>query len=104
MSWHATEWLMQAMEAQGFVKDENGEFEVPSEQKILMQIPTSLIPKYPDDYSDVTMNLRADNSFVEDAGWRVASEAYYNFIKKSKNKQILYLELGVGANTPIIIK
>ena len=69
-----------------------------------MKIPTNLIPKCPDDNSDVTTNLRADDSFVEDEGWYKASEEYYNFLKTNENMHILFLELGVGANTPVIIK
>ncbi|MDO4794299.1 MAG: hypothetical protein Q3993_08945, partial [Filifactor alocis] len=57
-----------------------------------------------DDHSDITTNLRADDSFVEDEGWRKASGAYYEFLQANKQKHILFLELGVGANTPVIIK
>ena len=97
-------WVMQAMEAQGFVKDENAVFSIPDDGIISMQIPTNLIPKCPDDNSDVTMNLRADDSFVEDEGWHKASESYYEFLQTNKDRHILFLELGVGANTPVIIK
>ena len=97
-------WVMEAMEEQGFVKDESGVFTLPDDRKITMQISTSLIPKCPDDYSDVTMNLRSDDSFVEDEGWHKASEKYYEFLQINKGKHVLFLELGVGANTPIIIK
>ncbi|MEE3492831.1 SIR2 family NAD-dependent protein deacylase [Ruminococcus sp.] len=98
------EWVMRAMEAQGFVKDENGVFHVPEDQSITMRIPTELIPQCPDDGSDVVMNLRSDDSFVEDEGWHRASAAYYDFLKKHENDHVLYLELGVGSNTPVIIK
>lgn len=97
-------WVMKAMEAQGFVKDTEGNFTVPYNRKISMQIPTDLIPKYPGDNSEVTTNLRADDSFVEDEGWHKASEIYYEFLRENKDKHILFLELGVGANTPVIIK
>lgn len=50
------------------------------------------------------MNLRADDSFLEDEGWRQASEAYHDFLQENKNKRVLFLELGVGINTPVIIK
>ena len=59
------EWVMKAMEAQGFTRDENGWFQIPERGELKMKIPASLIPKCPDDDSDVTMNLRADDSFVE---------------------------------------
>ena len=52
----------------------------------------------------MTMNLRADDKFVEDEGWHSACERYGEFIEKHKDKRILYLELGVGGNTPGIIK
>ena len=98
------EWIMKAMEAQGFVKDENGVFGVPESREILMRIPAELIPKCPDDGSDMTTNLRADSSFVEDEGWYTAAEKYSEFLENHKNMHVLFLELGVGANTPVIIK
>ena len=98
------EWVYRAMEAQGFVKDENGVFQVSDDRNIQMRIPTELIPKCPDDGSDVVMNLRSDDSFVEGEGWHRASAAYADFLKKHENDHVLYLELGVGANTPVIIK
>ncbi len=98
------QWVMEAMEAQGFIKYENGVLTLPDNRKISMQIPTNLIPKCPDDNSDVTTNLRADNSFVEDEGWHKASENYYEFLQANKDRHILFLELGVGSNTPVIIK
>ena len=69
-----------------------------------MRIPTDLIPKCPEDGSDVTMNLRADDFFVEDEGWHRASAAYSDFLRRHENLHVLYLELGVGANTPVIVK
>ena len=98
------EWVMKAMEAQGFVKDEAGVYQVPKDKGIIMRIPTELIPKCPDDDSDVTMNLRADDSFVEDEGWHRASAAYSDFLRRHEGLHVLYLELGVGANTPVIVK
>ncbi len=52
----------------------------------------------------MSMNLRADDTFVEDEGWKKASAAYADFLRSHKDKHVLYLELGVGANTPVIIK
>ena len=98
------EWVMKAMEAQGFVKNAVGVFEIPDDQKPLMTIPSELIPKCPDDGSDMTTNLRADDSFVENEGWHRASAAYSDFIRRHENLHVLYLELGVGGNTPVIIK
>ena len=69
-----------------------------------MRIPTELIPKSPDDGSEVTMNLRADDSFDEDEGWHRASGAYSDFLRRHEGLHVLYLELGIGANTPVIVK
>ena len=98
------EWVMKAMEAQGFVRDEAGIFQVPEDRSIRMRIPTDLIPKCPDGGGDVVMNLRSDDSFVEDEGWHRAAAAYSEFLEVHKNRRVLSLELGVGANTPVIIK
>ncbi len=97
------EWVMKAMEAQGFIKNSEGHFEIP-ESGVRMEIPSELIPKCPDDGSDMTTNLRADDSFVEDEGWHRASLAYSKFLEEHEDKHVLYLELGVGSNTPGIIK
>ena len=96
-------WVMQAMEAQGFVTNTDGVFEMP-ESGVSMKIPVSLIPKHPDDGSEVTMNLRADESFVEDEGWHAASAAYADFLRRHNGLHVLFLEIGVGGNTPVIIK
>ena len=98
------DWVRKAMEAQGFVKDADGIYQVPEDRQISMRIPTDLIPKCPEDGSDVTMNLRADDLFVEDEGWHRASVAYSDFLRRHENLHVLYLELGVGANTPVIVK
>ena len=98
------EWVMQAMEAQGFVRNEKGIFEIPAGGSVSMKIPALLIPKCPDDGSDVTMNLRADDSFVEDEGWHRASAAYADFLRRHEGMHVLFLEIGVGMNTPVICK
>lgn len=69
-----------------------------------MKIPAGLIPKCPVCGSPMAMNLRCDNSFVQDEGWYAAADCYEDFIRRHKNLHILYLELGVGMNTPVIIK
>jgi NAD-dependent SIR2 family protein deacetylase len=96
--------IRKMMEAQGFVQDENGIFQVPKGGKLLMRVPAALIPKCPDDGSDMTMNLRCDDSFVQDDGWYKANDRYEEFIRQHRNLHVLYLELGVGMNTPVIIK
>ena len=68
-----------------------------------MRIPTELVPKCPHCGKPVTMNLRSDDRFVEDEGWHVAAARYSDFIRTHTGR-VLYLELGVGYNTPVIIK
>lgn len=69
-----------------------------------MKIPLELIPKCPVCGAPMTMNLRQDDLFVQDEGWSAAAERYNDFIRRHKEKHILFLELGVGGNTPGIIK
>ncbi|MDE7107036.1 MAG: Sir2 silent information regulator family NAD-dependent deacetylase, partial [Clostridiales bacterium] len=73
-------------------------------EQMEMKIPTELIPRCPICGKPMTMNLRADDKFVQDDGWDEACERYENFVHKHKDSRVLYLELGVGSNTPVIIK
>ena len=97
------EWVRKAMAAQGFVPDENGIFRVPEDRQISMRIPRGLIPVCPDG-SPAAMNLRVDDTFVEDDGWHAAADRYAAFLRANEGRRILFLELGVGGNTPMIIK
>ncbi len=74
------------------------------EQQKDMKVPTELVPRCPVCGKPMTMNLRSDDRFVEDEGWHMAAERYNSFINENKSKNIVYLELGVGGNTPCIIK
>lgn len=69
-----------------------------------MKIPDELIPRCPHCGKPMAMNLRRDDSFVQDEGWYTAAERYEEFIRRHRNLHILFLELGVGFNTPGIIK
>ena len=69
-----------------------------------MKIPTELLPVCPHCGKPLTMNLRSDDKFVEDEGWHRAAERYENFLRTRDGQKILFLELGVGYNTPVIIK
>lgn len=69
-----------------------------------MKIPAELIPHCPVCGKPMTMNLRADDSFVQDEGWYRASKRYSDFLRRHEGQHILFLELGVGMNTPVIIK
>ena len=69
-----------------------------------MKVPTELLPVCPHCGKPLTMNLRSDDKFVEDEGWHRAAERYENFLCTREGQKILFLELGVGYNTPVIIK
>lgn len=69
-----------------------------------MKIPSELLPVCPHCGKPLTMNLRSDDTFVEDEGWHRAAERYENFLCTHEGQKIFFLELGVGYNTPVIIK
>lgn len=75
-----------------------------TEQQKDMRIPSKLLPVCPHCGKPMTMNLRSDDKFVEDKGWHEAAERYENFLQTRRSGRILFLELGVGYNTPVIIK
>lgn len=67
-------------------------------------IPSELVPKCPVCGGNMAMNLRCDNYFVEDEAWHEAADRYAGFLEQNKDKKVVLLELGVGFNTPIIIR
>lgn len=69
-----------------------------------MRVPSGLVPHCPVCGAPMTMNLRADETFVEDSGWHKASQRYQDFLRRHEGLAVLYLELGVGGNTPGIVK
>ena len=75
-----------------------------AEEQKDMRVPTSLIPLCPRCGKPMTMNLRSDDTFVQDDGWYQAAGQYKRFLLQHQKGRILYLELGVGYNTPGIIK
>ena len=90
----------------GFKNSENkkdGEIIFPG-NPLKMEIPSELVPHCPVCGKPMSMNLRCDGTFVEDDGWHEAARRYQDFLEKHKNARTLFLELGVGGNTPGIIK
>ena len=90
--------------AQGFAFAEDGMLLLPENGAPAMTIPSDLIPYCPDDGAEMTTNLRADASFVEDAGWHAAAARCTDYLARTEERRTLLLELGVGMNTPGIIK
>ena len=69
-----------------------------------MKIPSELVPTCPDDGALMTTNLRCDDTFVQDDGWYQANDRYADFLRRHRHLKTLFLEIGVGNNTPGIIK
>ena len=96
---------VQAMlEAQGCRIGADGALQMPTGAALKRAIPGGLVPRCPRCGRPMSMNLRADGTFVEDAGWHAAARRYQDFVRRVQGGRVLYWELGVGMNTPGIIK
>lgn len=95
--------ILQMVKAQGYETGANGELLAP-ETAPKMSVPSELVPRCPKCGRPMSMNLRADDTFVEDSGWHRAADRYTDFLRRHKNLRTLFLELGTGYNTPGIIK
>ena len=93
--------IVKMLLSQGFVFD-GDELIVPDNPR--MEVDSDLLPVCPICGEPMTMNLRGDDSFVEDEGWKQAANRYTEFLRNNKDSNLLLLELGVGYNTPAIIK
>lgn len=83
---------------------ENGNLTVPEGTQTRSTVPTELVPRCPRCGRPMSMNLRSDSSFVQDTGWEAAAKRYEKFMEDHRGKKMVFLELGVGYNTPGIIK
>lgn len=98
------ETIRRMVEAQGYQVDVEGRLYLPDGIKAKTVVPARLVPRCPHCGRPMSMNLRSDDTFVEDEGWRFASERYADFLHRHRNRMVLFLEAAVGYNTPAIVK
>lgn len=105
-TWNNYDAVREMVESQGFVVGNDGTLLLPGRVTPAITIPSDLIPVCPECGGSVIVNLRTDNTFVEDAGWHEANDRYQEYLdaRFDSGKRLLYFELGVGFNTPVIIK
>ncbi len=96
--------VLKMLETQGFLRTENGEYKITEKSGWNLKIPKELVPTCPICGRPMTMNLRGDDTFVEDEGWHKASAGYADYLQTHSKRKVLFLEIGVGMNTPVIIK
>ena len=95
--------ILEMVQFQGY-RTEGGTLTLPEGISPKMSVPTELIPHCPQCGRPMSMNLRADDTFVEDEGWHIAAGRYSDFLRRHRDMKVLFLELAVGYNTPSIIK
>ena len=98
------ERIYEMVKAQGWQIGADNHLYLPDGVTAKMSVPDELIPRCPKCGKPMSMNLRADDTFVQDAGWYRAAAQYELFLRRHKDTKVLFLELGVGYNTPSIIK
>ena len=95
--------ILEMVQSQGYRTD-GGTLTLPEGISPKMSVPKELIPHCPQCGRPMSMNLRADDTFVEDEGWHIAAGRYSDFLRRHRDMKVLFLELAVGYNTPSIIK
>lgn len=98
------ETVRRMVEAQGFIIAENGDLTVPRETTLKMSVPAELVPRCPRCGRPMSMNLRADDTFVEDEGWNAHARLYSDYLDEHRESKTVFLDLGIGVNTPTIVK
>lgn len=96
--------IRKMVEAQGFIIAENGDLLLPKDAALKMAVPTELVPRCPRCGRPMSMNLRADDTFVEDENWHVHSKLYSDYLDEHRDSKTVFLDLGTGVNTPTIVK
>ena len=103
-TWENEDMIRNMIQAQGFVIGANNELTLPQGKTASMRVPSDLLPGCPNCGRPLTMNLRSDDKFVEDEGWQNAAVEYEAWLTAHQHQKVVCLEIGVGYNTPGIIK
>lgn len=105
-TWDNHDAVRAMVESQGFDVGADGALDIPAGVRPVMAVPSKLAPTCPRCGRPATMNLRVDSTFVEDGGWHEASARYDAFLAShaQDGQRVVFLELGVGGNTPVIVK
>ncbi len=103
-TWDNESMIRKMVLSQGFIIGEHNELTLPDGTAAAMSIPLDLLPRCPNCGRPLTMNLRSDDMFVEDDGWQKAAVEYEVWLTAHQDQRVVFLEIGVGYNTPGIIK
>ncbi len=103
-TWDNESMVRDMVLSQGFIIRERNKMILPEGTIAAMTVPTELLPRCPNCGRPFTMNLRSDDKFVEDEGWQNAAVEYEAWLTAHQHRKIIFLEIGVGYNTPGIIK
>ena len=101
VAWDNEAIVREMLLSQGYGIGEGNALTLPEGAKPAMAVPTALLPKCPNCGRPLTLNLRSDDKFVEDAGWHAAAKRYRAFVDGHARDRVVYLEIGVGWNTPV---
>ena len=104
MTYDNRDMILEMLQAEDFLEKSGGGFTITEASRWTLTVPKDLVPRCPVCGGPITMNLRGDETFVEDAGWHLAADRYAHFVEHHAKSNVLFLELGVGMNTPGIIK
>ena len=103
-TWDNEDAVRKMVLSQGYTIGDQNELLLPEGTKAEIRVPAELLPKCPDCGRPLTMNLRSDDKFVEDDGWQSAAAEYEAWLTQHRDRKVVFLEIGVGYNTPGIVK
>ena len=103
-TWDNEDAVRKMVLSQGYTIGKQNDLVLPEGTEAEMRVPAELLPKCPNCGRPLTMNLRSDDKFVEDDGWQSAAAEYESWLTQHRDRKVVFLEIGVGYNTPGIVK